>query len=263
MSWYTKNKHRGLKKLASMDLVVRDYQYPQGLNTILEICFYLMPLIGKVIYDEIGEKGLKEFRDKNTSEFIAPDGTGVFDETGIINFYVNGLSQNLFMKLIPLIRDRLEDVDITTGSPSIENFGQKKQELLRRDPEQKDQINDYYKNIDDDKIRVVRFPITENINKYKSKNEPPTVNMSSSNAGIISEKILQIPIDDGFSALDLKNRLDGIISNIDRLSNSPASRYGYEQEWNLDFYYVRQKLIEIRAVAEWAVANGYEYLTWV
>ena len=105
MSWYIKIESIKPIRLASMNLIVNGYQYPENLDTIIDLCYYLGTPVRNKIIEEVGEDGFQEFLDKNGFEFIAPDGTDVFEETGTINFYVSGLSQDLLLKLIFFIMD--------------------------------------------------------------------------------------------------------------------------------------------------------------
>lgn len=223
----------------SMDVRIKDADYKNRLDNILNVCVYLENKLYNIINSFTPEQ--KEYYDKNrVAELISPDGDGAFKTKGIINFYLRPIPPDLINKFIQAIKYYLQEVNI------------KYAQFYEED-------SNSWKN-----SRVVRIPILE---IPKEDAGPPELNLSNINAHLIFNDVLGFKGVDNYhyviSARDLLIKIDNLpdfVSDINARSNNITK--GSSGATFMDFGYsgdqIRQRLQKIRQIAIWAIENNYD-----
>lgn len=234
-----------------MDMGIKDFQYEDDLENILDICNYIIKMIGKELWD--GYK--QETRESGWSDKIDPDGSDAFEPIGTINFYAAGVDIDDMNKTIEFIKYILNERDIKVGEVKYEKV--------------KDKIKpeDFPKwNITDggESLRVVRIPIIEN-NSGDSGN-PPEVNLSNTYAHKIFGEILGMEGGGPYTmdATDLLMKLDSARKQMVVRKDIPDT-VQHSVQGNMhntingkDYYF--RTFDRIEEFAKWALARGYRSL---
>jgi hypothetical protein len=158
----------------SMTLTVSGINGDDRTDKLLDLCFHLLRTCAYQILDNLPPDQQQYWRKNGLSyhDMLAPDGHSHFDQpTGVINFYIAGLTSQSQTKILRNIFAELRKLGIKWGKIV------KEQSKMFKSP-------------------VVRIPIVSNNQKYSG---PPELNMSNSNAYHIFHNVL------GFEPADKHN----------------------------------------------------------
>lgn len=225
----------------SMTLYVKDHVYDQEPETILDV---IHKMWNKVSASRWWKEG---GRDWIVPETLAPDGYSALESKGTINVYVGlsklGDSQELSEQFVNDARQWIEEMDIPTNvrGPEISN---------------------------DNGKTVYRIDIEV---PQPEEQGPPEIQLSNRNAYEIFGNVLDIH-DYEYGSIDARDlilKIDAYINEIDVRAGTvePRDEKGEEGARIIDPGLSEQdiwdRLNRIKAVAEWAIENGYRtlYLT--
>jgi len=257
-----------LLKIASMDVYVQDFQYPTDLNTINDIA---RDAERKLPFNNLSEEEKNKFRSQRTPEVVAVDGLDIDSTSGVINFYTAGLSPVRIEEFLDSILSSLKQA----GAENIGEVKREKSKMFKSD--------------------VIRIPVGSITKKEVVK--PPELNMANGNAIHIFQNVLRYQnFDNGISGLDaneLISRIDyylgekqlpetpnrgleqklipwqeGVDDEYQKINTimGPMKKFDPANEGapSLTMYHggyddpqVRQRLQQIKNIAQWALKNGY------
>jgi len=257
-----------LLKIASMNVYVQDFQYPTELNTLNDIARHAET---KLPFNTLSEEEKKNFISQRTPEVVTIDGLDVDSTSGIINFYTAGLNPTRVEEFLDSILSSLKQA----GAENIGELKREKSKMFKSD--------------------VIRIPVGSITKKEVVK--PPELNMANANATHIFQGILKYQFGEGslvnIDANDLIKRIDYYLGEK-QLPETPNrgleqklvpwkegddeyqkinTLMGPMKEFNpvdqaapsLTIYHggyddpqVRQRLQEIKRIAQWALKNGYQ-----
>lgn len=172
---------------------------------------------------------------------------------GIINLYIDGIMSQSLQKMLKGIFEELRKLGVKWGKIKKEQSG-------------------VYKS------QVIRIPITDNTSKKYAG--PPEVNLSNQNAILMFRDVLQYEMNDYTFTMDAKElieRIDSIThdpnwvnqnvrpTTVDKTDPEVDAADSWKDEppkggatiinFGVDESYIKQRLQQIRDVAEWAVKN--------
>ena len=170
---------------------------------------------------------------------IGPDGYDFDKKQGIINFYPDmsyiGKQDDYIEQFLGLIRQSIERFDIPTHVTGPEQSGDR-----------------------DSRVYRIHIDIPDRV-----KDDPPEVQMSQRNAYEVFHNVLDVKTEEPVDARDLVFRIDAIINDIDVRAGVVEPQSG-KTEGGAQFYdqgidedYIRNRVIQVRAVAQWALDNDY------
>jgi len=220
-----------LLKIASMDVIVQDFDYPEKANIMGELAWIAGE---KLPYKDLSEEERKEFQNNRVTEIVIPDGNDYFETSGIMNFYTSGLRPERIQQWLSSILETLKAKGAEITGPTK----QEKSRSMRGD--------------------VIRIPIGK-ITK-KEHDSPPELNMSGSNAVYVFREILGYDFAEdalpNINAQDLLKRVDNALRSMREPTpddeEEPGISVGRYTEPR-----ARQRLLIIKEIAEWAISHGY------
>jgi len=257
-----------LLKIASMNVYVQDFQYPTDLDTINDIA---RDAERKLPFKNLTDEEKTNFNSQRTPEIVTPDGLEIDSTSGVINFYTAGLT--------PVrIEEFLDSILSSLKQAGAENIGEVKREKSKAF-----------------KSDVIRIPVGSITKKEVIK--PPELNMANDNALHIFQGVLKYQFGEGFlgdiDVNDLIKRIDYYLGEK-QLPETPNRgleqklipwQEGEDDEYqkvntimgpmkkfdpanegapSLTMYHggyddpqVRQRLQQIKNIAQWALKNGY------
>jgi len=259
-----------LVKIASMDVYIQDFKYPQNLDTLSDLANDAWT---KLPFVNLEEEEKKTFNAQRTPEVVTIDGLDVDSTSGTINFYTAGLSA-------VRVEEWLQSILKTLKDDGAEKIG-----AIRRE-----RSNMF-------KSEVIRIPVGNIVKKEQIR--PPELNMANDNARHILQKVLKYNPTDGdyaFTDIDaagLIKRIDyylsekslpqspnlgkeeklvpwvegvddpyqkidslmGPMKNFDPSNDTSPSLTTYHGGY--DENAVRDRLQKIKNIAQWALKNGY------
>ena len=254
-NWY---KIAKMEKIASMSVMVSRYTRDDTCDNLLNMTARLTYLLFTKWMDKRDNAYFKEFFSIPSNEIIAPDGEGYDKPAGTINFYTEAIQK----EKVKLFTDHIVSF--------LRGYG------MQVNPPTSDMSRMY-------KSPVVRIPITENAKglrvQQKLEDIPPEANLANGNAYFIFRDVLQIPdFEEGFvvKAQDLKTRIEyfenetklqegeyagqnGVIMDMTAFSD-PDILSGKKAMSTYDEQRVRERLMQIKQIADWAINHGYEEL---
>jgi len=220
-------------KIASMDVMVADFNYPRQMNHLLDSTFYLRD---KLFYDFLSKEEQQQYIADRPHELFGVDGDSDYSsKEGTINFYSHNFprKEQALQAIKYFAKENESDVVSITG------------------PERAGQPSEVYR------INYVMYP-------QKQKNEPPRLNMANGNARAIFSGLLNYS-DDGWGysmdAWELVQRIDKVINaQIEEHSQEP-SQEGNFIDMGRSQDYLKMRLQDVRKVAQWAIDNGYRKIS--
>lgn len=249
MNWYQiakLNPKASLKKYASQNVLVKDYNYPSPLNNIMDICNYLNYKIKYKIKDVLPKDEYEEWKKKGVVlEFFAPDGNDYDKPVGTINNYVGNFPSYKIGWLVRETKISLKEIGMVISGVVSEDY---KEDSLKG------------------MIRVIRWEISCNPNFYAKKDEPPDVNFSNANASMV-KSLLQIAIgsdlDGGFSEFSAQNVIEAIdqkLNTLDNINKTVQKAFPNSDDLIPDTITISERINRVKEVAEWAVKHGYSQI---
>ena len=214
----------------SLDLKIKDYNYDEGLDTILKICQYSrIKLMQNHLLKELTEDEMAAWQEKGMpTEFLSPDGNSAFNRIGIMNFYLDGFPFRLVDSSVSYIKYILNEKDVIVS------------------------------NIHKEQNRVVRIFITKN---GSHDSNPPSLNMSTSNAKNIFTNILHINMTNDIEVNDLMAAIDEKRPEIEKLIKNPSFTKVYgAHTFEIGKQEVLDRINIIYKIAQWAKDNGHDKL---
>lgn len=303
----------------SMDVRVDDMPQEQELDTLGDISSYLQnKLLGNYIHmgfmsPENQKKAMQgnkmmapddiaHYMKNRPTEQFSPDGdSDYFGNSGIINFYYQGLPQSKVQQFMQAAKFLLDEIGVKYGQFKAEDWQAKYNKDRDESEEQGDyeserhdgsdkydyenyikytsshadrmkQLDKWYKEKADDmsEIRVVRIPILSIPNKV-NQNSPPKLNMANGNAYHIFHDVLdmkQYGEEGGYFGMPAAD----LIMKIDMMQANPRGREAEDTggpgtdkarfiSMGLDSNQIDQRLMTIRQIAQWALDNGYSTIS--
>jgi hypothetical protein len=223
-------------KLASMDMGIDGYTPPREMNHILDATFFFRD---KLFYDVLNEQERRRYSETgNGPHMLDIDGGSDYSsKEGTINFYSYQFPQKT--KAIQAIKYFAQEINAEIISVT--------------GPEREGQKNEVYR------VNIIMYP-------QQPKDEPPRINMANGNARDIFSGLLNFSDggDWGYSmdAWQLVTRIDKIVeAQIEEHTREPSIT---KEEGKATFIgvgttneYLKRRLKEIRAFAQWAIDHGY------
>ena len=222
----------------SMTLYVKDHVYDEEPETVLDV---IHKLWSKMNLSRWWKEG---GRDWIVPDTLAPDGYSALEPKGTINVYVGlsklGDSQELSEQFVNDVRQWIEEMDIQTNvrGPEISN---------------------------DNGKTVYRIDIEV---PQPEEQGPPEIQLSNRNAHEIFGNVLDIHDYEygSIDATDLILKIDAYINDIDVKAGTVEPRDEKGEggariiDPGMNEEEVWERLNRIKAVAEWAIENGYRTL---
>jgi hypothetical protein len=229
-------------KLASVNVSVKDFNYPEELYDLGSVTYKLMQTLWTQLQSILNGAEFNYFSDNRIGEYIAPDGEDFFKPTGTINLYLSGLPKEKLPNIIAALKFLMKEINIEPGAVSgIENSGAYSSQ-------------------------VVRIEAVKNDNK-ETQDGPPEINMSNSNASEVLGA-LNYRMEDGSICIDaweIIRRIDNTIpQTIDEYVRPPTDEKSEGGARVIDMgtnaEYIKEKMDRIKDIAQWAVDNNYRQI---
>lgn len=264
----------------SMNVVVDDFSYPQDLDTLGDLAYYLQQKIFSPYFRPETEKSgtqimnpqdIQNFQKNKPMEVFTVDGeSDYFGNSGVINFYTQGLPQASIQKFAQAVKFHLDELGVKYGQFTLDNYQSaydKDTAQYKDDEDASDFLKKRYSQVDMSHTRVVRIPILQ-IPK-RQENKPPDLNMSNANAIHIFYNVLGMKEYTeegdggiyGFSdmpAADLIMKIDTMFAPEERSSSGDDSRI---VDPGLNPEQIDQRLMRVRQIAQWALDNNYSTIS--
>jgi len=240
MNWYKKAK---LNKIATMDVVVDGFRYPQIPETLLNISNSIMysPQLSNYLKN-LPEEEREYFKENHLTELVTPDTSSSKYNApiGHINIYLRGLNPNRIKEYNQLIQNILKTLKLEFDEPKID-------------------ISNMYDS------KVLRINITRNPHAYHQLDIPPELNLANENASRIFNGILKTPMED-INAAQLISRINSI-TRKDKIEfehegleeQTPSGMKIIEPPKSMEYY--DQRLERIKEIAQWALDHGYKTIS--
>jgi len=210
----------------SMDVIVKNYDYPK-IKDLLSLSY----AIDRELY-----KHIPEYKQSKHMYTLTIDGTNPSTTKGTLNFYTKGIPEESIPKILKGIQYYLEEYKITYG------------------PFRKELSKAYG-------TPVIRIPIK---NIPIKKEGPPKLNLANANAHYLFSNILGFHGENGYNipARDLLIKIDTIgyvKSRPQQIYQQPGKATTIEAGYSKEM--IEDRLEQIRKIAQWAIENGYDYIS--
>jgi hypothetical protein len=218
-------------KQASMSVYVKGFDYPQKLNNISRLCYYLFDKTWKAMEQVLTPEELKKWTDDGMhSDFFAPDGFDHDAIQGTINNYVKAFPAKKIGWLVSFVRQKLQEINVRIVEIRQEKFK------------------------DSNEIRVIRYVVDANPNANVKHDEPPEIFF---NAGHVLA-LLDVDMDSSvtLNSMEAYQKLQQLLQG-DNLSNKLVEKQRAPMG-EPDFQRLREKVQIVGEVAKWAVDHGYQ-----
>lgn len=273
----------------SMDVMVIGHDPQEKVDTLLDLCNWLY----KTIVGSMYRKLPPEDQSRVNHETFSPDGNDHFKDTGIINFYTNGMSEQATQMILSGVKYYLGNIGVHMGTPKPETHGDKLRVDLDHIHKHGDEVYDPdYPEIapktakekkddhmawfvrqgwDHNAVRVYRIPVIARDRNKEPRNAAPELNLANATAHHIFGNLLQLhhyadEHGDGYGpmpAADLLVKIETLQRYHLRNATTPDTvSHGAKGATVFSQGYTEERLerilLQIANICRWAIANHYD-----
>jgi len=226
----------------SMNVMVSDYTYPEKVDTLGDIGYYLTKRLHPLI-EKLSPEEMDNWKKNRPMELVASDGdSDYFGKSGVLNFYTNGIPKGKIDNFLEAIKYYLDEAKIKYGSlvsDTSQLYG----------------------------TQVIRITILQSFVKHKD--QPPELNLSNANARLVFGDLLGYEDLDSLydvPARDVIVRIDSYLKEFDiqRVTREPNVERSEGGATFIDAGYseeqIKMRLDQIRKIAHWAIDHDHENL---